>query len=288
MEFNNLNTDKRICGVIGNPLGHSLSPMMHNAGFKKLGLNYVYHPFEIPDYALSNTLKMLKTKNFRGLNVTHPFKIKILPFLDEIDALAAEIGAVNTVVNDGGTLTGYNTDAYGAQEALASAGVRVEDINGKILVVGAGGAARAVAIPIAKLSKKLIIANRTLERAEELCEKLNHLRPSSAETIKIEEIKNVIDTVELLINCTPVGMTGGPDGAPIQTNIINNQITVFDIVFSPMKTTLITAAQAAGAKVIFGYEMLINQGAKAFELWTGKTAPVDLMREVVLDELGKD
>ncbi len=288
MELSKISGDKKICGVIGNPLGHSLSPIMHNAGFKELGLNFIYVPFEVSEKGLANTLIMLKAKDFRGLNITHPFKIKIIDYLDELDELAEEIGAVNTIVNNEGTLTGYNTDTYGALEALSRNGVTIETSGGKILILGAGGAARAVAVPIAKAGKNLIIANRTLQRAEDLVDKLNSFTASGSEAIKIEEVETVIDTLDIVINCTPVGMKGGPGGVPIPTGLISNDLIIFDIVYSPRDTPLISAAKNVGAKVIYGYEMLIYQGMKAFELWTGESAPVDVMRETVINELGKD
>lgn len=287
MELSEISGDKKICGVIGNPLGQSLSPMMHNAGFKELGLNYVYVPFEIPENALANTLIMLKAKGFRGLNITHPFKIKIIDYLDKLDEIAEEIGAVNTIVNNGGTLTGYNTDTYGAMEALSRNGVTIETSGGKILILGAGGAARAVAVPIAKAGKNIIIANRTLKHAEELVDKLNSYTASCSEAISIGEVETVIDTVDIIINCTPVGMKCGPKGIPIPTGLIRNDLIIFDIVYSPRDTPLISAAQNLGAKVIYGYEMLIYQGIKAFELWTGQSAPGDVMKNVVVNELGK-
>ncbi|WP_455391991.1 shikimate dehydrogenase [[Eubacterium] cellulosolvens] len=278
--------EKIICGVIGNPLKHSLSPLMHNAAFGKLGLNYVYLLFEIPKSALENTLVMLKAKGegFRGASVTHPFKIEVMKHLNSVDDLAKEIGAVNTIVNNDGNLVGYNTDAAGAMEALKNNGVKLEGQNKRFLILGAGGAARAVAVPLAKLGHRIIIANRTYHRAIELAERLSDFTESKA--VKIGELDGVIKEVEVLINCTSVGMKGGLPGTPVPIKLLNENLIVFDIIYSPQKTPLITAAEDAGAQVIYGHEMFIHQGEKAFELWTGKTAPVEVMREAVLKELG--
>lgn len=276
--------DKTICGIIGNPLGHTLSPILHNAAFKEFGLNYVYLTFEIHEEDLGKTLDILKEKNFRGLSVTHPFKIKVMTYLDDIDEEAKEIGAVNTLVNDVGKLRGYNTDSFGALEALIRNGVDIEKGGKKFLILGAGGAARALTVPLVKMGNEVIIVNRTHQRGEELAQMLKKL--GEAEALKLDEIGNVIDDVEILINCTPVGMKGGPEGSPLPTQLITKDIIVFDMVYTPKDTPLLLAAKEVGAKVIYGYEMFIHQGAKAFELWTGKSAPEKLMRKIVLGELG--
>ncbi len=276
--------DKTICGIIGNPLGHTLSPIMHNAAFKELGVNYVYLTFEIHEEELGKTLNILKEKSFRGLSVTHPFKIKVMEYLDVVDEMAGEIGAVNTIVNDEEKLIGYNTDSFGALEALKRNGVDIEKGDKKFLILGAGGAARALSVPIVKMGNEVVIVNRTHQRGRELAQMLEKF--GKAEALKLDEIGNVIDDVEILINCTPVGMKGGPEGSPLPTQLIRKDIIVFDMVYSPKDTHLIEAAKEVGARVIYGYDMFINQGAKAFELWTCKSAPEKVMRKIVLGELG--
>jgi shikimate dehydrogenase len=276
--------EKTICGIIGRPLGHTLSPIMHNAAFKELGLDYVYLTFEIHEEELGKTLNILKEKNFRGLSVTHPFKIKVMEYLDVMDEMAEEIGAVNTIVNNEGKLVGYNTDSFGALEAMIRNHVDIEKGGKKILILGAGGAARALTVPLVKMGNEVIIVNRTHQRGEELAMMLKKL--GEAEAKKMDEIGNVVDDVEILINCTPVGMKGGPESSPLPTQLIRNDIIVFDMVYSPKDTPLLLAAKEVGAKVIYGYEMFIHQGAKAFELWTGENAPVEVMRKIVLGELG--
>jgi shikimate dehydrogenase len=276
--------DKTICGIIGNPLGHTLSPIMHNAAFKELGVNYVYLSFEIHENELKNNLDLLKEKGFRGLSVTHPFKIKVMNYLDDIDEEAKEIGAVNTIVNDVGKLKGYNTDSFGALEAMRRNGVDIEKGGKKFLILGAGGAARALTVPLVKRGNEVMIVNRTHQRGEELAQMLKKF--GKAEALTLDEIDVVMDGVEILINCTPVGMKDGPEGSPLPTKLIRKDIIVFDMVYSPKDTPLLLAAKELGAKVIYGYEMFIHQGAKAFELWTGESAPAEVMRKIVLDELG--
>jgi shikimate dehydrogenase len=279
----NLNSGKRVCGVIGNPLGQSVSPMMHNAAFEELGLNYIYQKFEISERELKNTILMLKAKNFVGLNITHPFKILIIDHLDKIDDLAKEIGAVNTILNRNGELIGYNTDSYGALAALQASGLILENMKHKILIIGAGGAARAAAVPLAKLGNTIIIANRTLKHAEEIVKILQ--KANSPEAVLLTDVYKVIEDVGVMINCTPVGMTGGPGGCVIPLEFLRKELVVFDMVYSPINTELISAARKSGSKVVYGYEMLISQGIKSFELWTGKSAPAQLMRKIVIDEL---
>ncbi len=283
MDFDNIDSKTTICGIIGKPLGHSLSPAMHNAAFAKLGLDFIYLALEIEKNELKDTLKELVKRDFRGLNVTLPYKIAIMDFLDEIDDIACEIGAVNTLVNRNGTLKGYNTDSIGAMEALKRAGVELENSSNKILILGAGGAARAVATPLAKMGSELIIANRTHQKGEELAGMLSKFANSKA--IGFNEIGDVVDEVNILINCTSAGMKGGLKDSPFPTHLLRSDLVVFDIVYSPKDTPLLLAAKKAGAKIIYGYEMFIYQGAAAFELWTGHHAPEEVMREVVINEL---
>ncbi|UCE37985.1 MAG: shikimate dehydrogenase [Thermoplasmata archaeon] len=282
MKRNDSNSKKRICGIIGKPLKHTLSPKMHNAAFKKLGLDYVYDSFEIEESELANTMKNLKKRNFRGLSVTLPFKIKVMEHLDDVDELAEDLGAVNTIVNDEGKLTGYNTDSPAAVEAIRRNKIDLEH-HMTILILGAGGAARAIALPLARMGKDVVIANRTFERARELATKFK-----SQGTIKVnilDDIEEIIEDVDMIINCTPVGMKGGPQGSPISPELLRKDIIVFDMVYSPKNTELVLAAQKSGAKVIYGYEMFIYQGVMAFEKWTCESAPIDVMQKVVLDAL---
>ena len=276
-------TKSTICGVIGNPLTHTLSPIMHNTAFKELGLDFEYQKFDVPEDQFISTLDDLKTKSFRGLSVTMPYKTKIIQYLDKLDNLASEIGAVNTVVNDDGLLTGYNTDAYGAIEALLRNGMDVKSKRYKILIVGAGGAARAIAFPLARLGHEIIIANRTFMNGVQLAMELSNI--TMATVLNLENVKDIIGNVRTIINCTPVGMKGSPEESPIPIELIKENMVIFDIVYSPKETFLIKEAKNIGAKIIYGYEMFVHQGVKAFELWTGENAPVEVMQKVVLENL---
>jgi shikimate dehydrogenase len=273
----------KLCGVIGNPLTYSLSPKMHNAAFKELGLDFEYQKFEVPEHQFLSTLDDLKSKSFRGLSVTMPYKTKIIQYLDKLDNLASEIGAVNTIVNDNGFLTGYNTDAYGAIEALKNNGINVESERHKILILGAGGAARAIAFPLARLGHEIIIANRTFMNGVQLAMELSNI--TMATVLNIDNVKDIIDNTRIIINCTPVGMKSKSEESPIPIELIKENMVIFDMVYYPKETFLIKEARNIGAKIIYGYDMLLHQGVKAFKLWTGKEPPIQTMKKVVLDEL---
>jgi shikimate dehydrogenase len=277
------NEKKRICGIIGNPLDHSLSPIMHNTAFSNLKLPYKYHVFEIKEDQLAATLDTLKFKDFKGVNITHPFKLRVIDFLDFLDNNAKDIGSVNTIINNSGRLTGYNTDSSGALVALKKSGLDLIDAQKKILILGAGGAARAAAIPLAKMENEIIIANRTYSKGEELAHSVSKF--GKGRVIKSDDIPNVIGNIDLLINATSVGMKGESQGMPISEDLIGPDLTVFDMVYNPKETPLLIAAKEKGAKVVYGHEMFLSQGALAFELWTKVKAPLDVMRKVVLKEL---
>lgn len=276
---------KRICGIIGNPLDHSLSPIMHNTAFSVLKLPYKYHVFEIKENQLVPTLDTLKFKDFRGVNITHPFKQKILDYLDFVDKNAHAIGSVNTIVNNNGRLTGHNTDSQGALMALKQSGVDLIDSKKKILILGAGGAARSCAIPLVKMKCEIIISNRTKSRGEELVRILKGI--GSADFVEHDKIQDIMENVDILINCTPLGMKGGQMGIPISEDLITSKIVVFDMVYNPKNTPLLLAAKKKGAKIVYGHEMFVSQGAASFELWTKEKAPLDVMKKIVLKELSK-
>jgi shikimate dehydrogenase len=276
------NKDKRICGIIGYPLKHSLSSVMHNAAFSALNLNFKYHVFEIKEDQLVQTLDALKFKNFKGLNITHPFKLKVMDYLDFIDDSAQMVGSVNTIINTNGKLTGYNTDSQGAISALTECKVNL-DAQNKILILGAGGAAHAVAIPLAKKKNQVFIANRTQSSAQELCSMLKPFCESEA--IALEKVPEIIDDMNILINCTPVGMMEGPKGTLISGDLMGSDLIVFDMVYNPKETPLLKAAKGKGAKIIYGYKMFVLQGALSFELWTKEKAPLEIMQKTVLENL---
>jgi len=279
--------ETKICGVIGDPVEHSMSPLMHNAAFRKLGLDYIYVPFRVKKEDLKETVESLRTLYVRGFNVTIPHKVAIIPFLDRLDSVAEKIGAVNTVVNDGGVLIGYNTDAAGFLKATKEKGVETKGKN--IIVLGAGGAARAISFILAQEGANLIIINRTIGKAREQAVKISQIFQREVGTLPLdrENLKKALEKANILINATSVGMSPNANETLVDSELIKPSLVVFDIVYNPFKTRLLREAERAGAQTISGVEMLVWQGASAFEKWTGVEAPVKLMREEVVKDVGK-
>lgn len=277
--INNINGSTKITGIFGYPIKHTLSPAMHNAAFKNLGLNYIYVPFEIKPENLKTAVKSILSLNIKGVNVTFPYKQKVMKFLDEIDPLAASIGSVNTIVNCDGKLKGYNTDGTGFLKDIKNYGFNPA---GKTAVlVGAGGAGRAVACILAANGiKKIYITDRTKKTAAELSKNI-----SNAEYIPLENWKSKLNETNILINTTPVGMHDG-DKAYISSSEINKNLFIYDVIYN-RKTELLIEAQKAKAKAYNGLGMLLYQGATAFELWTNTNAPIEIMRKTLLKEIKK-
>jgi shikimate dehydrogenase len=277
----------RICGIIGDPIEHTMSPVMHNAAFEKMGVDYLYVPFRVKKEALGKAIEGMRALNIRGLNVTIPHKVAIIPLLDKLDRFAEQIGAVNTVVNDDGVLTGYNTDASGFLQALLEKGI--EPAEKKVVMLGAGGASRAISFTLAERGAHLVILNRILEFdwAEELACQISQAFKREVKALKLDEgnLSSVLAGADVLINATSVGMYPSIDETPVTANLLSPDLVVFDIVYNPVKTRLLKEAEAAGAKTISGLDMFIWQGALAFEKWTGLKAPVELMREEVIKVL---
>jgi len=274
----------RVCGIIGDPIEHTMSPVMHNAAFEKMGVDYFYVPFRVKKEQLAKAIEGVRALNIRGLNVTIPHKVDIIPFLDGLDPLAKRIGAVNTVVNDEGILTGYNTDATGFLQALLERGI--EPRGGNIVILGAGGASRAISFILAETGSNLVILNRLLELdwAEELASRLSHTFAKEVEALELNQ-KNLAEALEkadILVNATSVGMTPSMDETLVPFNLLKPGLVVFDIVYNPIKTRLLREAEEAGAKIISGIDMLVWQGALAFEKWTGLKAPIELIRKEVI------
>jgi len=277
----------RICGIIGDPIEHTMSPVMHNTAFEKMGVDYLYVPFRVKKEELGKAIEGMRALNIRGLNVTIPHKVAIIPFLDKLDRLAERIGAVNTIVNDDGVLTGYNTDATGFLQALLERGI--EPAEKKMVILGAGGASRAISFTLAERGAHLVILNRLLELdwAEELAGQISHAFKKEVKALKLDEenLLTVLEGADVLINATSVGMYPNIDETPVTANLLSPDLVVFDIVYNPVKTRLLTEAEAAGAKTISGLDMFVWQGALAFEKWTGLKAPLELMREEVIKVL---
>lgn len=273
--------------VIGHPIEHSMSPIMHNAALKDLSLDYVYIAFNIPPNDLKKAVLGFKMFSIKGINVTIPYKENIIPYLDEIDPLAEKIGAVNTIKNEGKYLIGKNTDASGAKKALLDAGCEIT--GKKALILGAGGAARAVSFAISEDLDVVYIANRTEKRAIKLAKDLTNKTTIKAvgKNLSINTLKNLVNDVDILINTTPLGMYPNIEESPISEEMLHNNLFVFDIVYNPLETRLLKEARKIGCKTLGGLDMFVNQGALAFEWWTGKKPNLNLMKEKVVEFLGK-
>ncbi|MBI4284796.1 MAG: shikimate dehydrogenase [Chloroflexi bacterium] len=275
-----------VCGIIGDPIEHTMSPAMHNAAFAKLGLDYVYVPFRVKAEDLGQAVAGMRALSIRGLNVTIPHKVAAMPLLDELDPLAQKIGAVNTVVNDGGMLRGYNTDAYGFLQALLA---KAEPEGKKVVLVGAGGAARAIAFVLAERGAQLVILNRPQEMdwAVALAKRVGEAFRKNAEALELhrENLAKVLFDAAILVNATSVGMSPGVNETPVPADLLRDGLVVFDIVYNPLKTRLLREAEAADATTVSGIDMLVWQGALAFEKWTGQKAPVDAMKEAAVKAL---
>ena len=289
MEGNVISGKMKICAVIGDPIEHTMSPVIHNAAFKKLGLDYIYVPFRVRKEELGQAVEGIRALNIRGFNVTIPHKVAIMPMLDGLDPLAEKIGAVNTVVNNDGDLRGYNTDATGFLQALLEQGVEPRGKN--TVVLGAGGASRAVSYILAERGAHLTILNRQLEMdwAEELASRISYDFGKEVKALELsfENLAMVMERAEMLINATSVGMSPNSEDTPVPDQLLKSGLVVCDIVYNPIKTRLLREAEAAGARTMGGIDMLIWQGALAFEKWTEQPAPFDLMRKEAIKVLEK-
>ena len=279
-----MNSDARtqFCGVIGNPVGHSLSPAIHNSAFRKLGLNFVYLAWQVE--RIGDAIKGLRALgNFRGASVTIPHKVAAMPFLDHVEMTAQRIGAINTIVAEKGELTGYNTDATGALKALQEGGAELKDR--RIVIVGSGGAARAIAFAMAVESgaKQLTLLGiddpERTNLAQDICSNTSLV----VEDFHLNEttLRRVLPDTHVLIHCTPVGMSPNTDTTCIPSTLFHADLSVMDIVYNPVETRLLKDARQAGCRTIPGLEMFLHQAATQFELWTNQPAPVDVMRSVL-------
>jgi shikimate dehydrogenase len=279
----------KICGLIGDPIEHSMSPAMHNTAFKNRGLDYVYLPFRVAKARLGEAILGVKALNIRGLNVTIPHKVSVIPLLDELDPLAEKIGAVNTIINNDGVLKGYNTDAHGFLRAMLEQDI--EPDGKSIVMLGAGGASRAISFILAERGANLVILNRQLELdwAVKLGNSISRTFGRKVKALELNEqnLTPVLRKANILVNTTSVGMRPNTNETPIPARLLESDLVVFDIVYNPVKTKLLTEAESAGAKAISGLEMLVRQGALAFEMWTGLTAPLEIMRKATIRALKK-
>ncbi len=279
----------RICGLIGDPVEHSMSPAMHNSAFENKGIDYVYLPFRVEKEQLGRAISGVRALNIRGVNVTIPHKVSVIPLLDELDPLAERIGAVNTIINNDGVLKGYNTDAHGFLKAMLERGISPE--GKRVVILGAGGASRAISFILAEKGANLVILNRQLEIdwAVELASSISRAFGREVKALELNEpnLKQALENGDILVNATSIGMSPNTDETPVAAGVLKADLVVFDIVYNPLKTRLLAEAEDAGARAISGIEMLVWQGALAFEMWTGSKAPVELMKKEAIKALKK-
>ena len=277
----------KVVGVIGWPLGHTLSPPMHNAAFEKAGLDWVYVALPTPPETLEEAIRGMKALGMTGLNVTIPHKEAVMEFLDEVKAEAKQIGAVNTIWVEDGNLCGTNTDAYGFLASLDDEGVvRLE--NKAAAIIGSGGVARAIVTACASEGMKaLALTDIVIERAHALEDAVTKSFPQITVNVFEPEHPDLYDAVssaDVLVNATPLGMKPD-DPLPIEAEHIRSGSVVFDAVYNPAETKLLAAAARKECKAIGGLGMLAHQGARSFEIWTGVAPDVELMKEVLKQKL---
>lgn len=272
----------QFCGVIGNPVGHSLSPAIHNAAFRTLGLNFVYLAWQVE--AIGDAIKGLRALgNFRGASVTIPHKVAAIPFLDHVEQTAQRIDAINTIVAEKGALTGHNTDATGALRALREGEVELR--GRRIVVLGSGGAARAIAFALAAESgaeKLILLGIEDMERTR-LAQDIRATAAVTVEDSSLDEatLRRVLPAAHVLIHCTPLGMSPKVETTCVPSSLLHADLAVMDIVYNPRETRLLKEARHAGCRTIPGLEMFLNQAVEQFELWTNQPAPVEVMRQVL-------
>lgn len=291
LNYNNQqqNSFKTYC-IIGDPIEHSLSPIMHTSAFSYLRLNSSYIAFKVTEPELEDSVISLRRIKIAGFNVTIPHKVKIIEYLDKISAEAQKAGSVNTVKNENGKLIGFNTDIYGISEPLRNKIIEFDDI--EILIMGAGGSCRAALVSFSENNtkkngiKKIHIFNRNQERLNKVIELGRSLGlnciPHDYNDMDI--LKEVSLKSKIILNTTSIGLKD--ERSPINPSFINKGSIVFDIIYRPIYTNLLKNAKNAFAIPIFGYEMLLYQGAKAFEIWTGLKAPIEIMKKSLLGIFG--
>lgn len=279
----------KVVGVFGWPVAHSLSPAMHNAAFTALGLDYIYVPFPVAPESLEQAVRNLSALGIVGVNLTIPHKESVLPFLDEVTAEARLIGAVNTVHCTEGRLIGDNTDGRGFFEPLREQGFSAA--GQRVMVLGAGGAARAVVFQLAREGARVTLTNRTPERAERLAQAVREAGyPADAvQTIApqdTDQLAKALREATLLVHTTRVGMHPDTEGLPpVPLDRFHERLCVYDLVYNPVETRLLKEARKRGCSTLTGVKMLVYQGAVAFQRWTGYWPPTEVMEQAVLERL---
>ena len=280
----NIKGSTNIVGLIGHPVEHSFSPPMHNAAFKALNMDYAYVAFDVDHSDLKSAIEGAQSLNIKGFNVTIPYKIEVMQYLDELDEVADLIGAVNTI--DFKNLKGYNTDGIGAIKAIEEVSP-VKDKN--VIVAGAGGASRAISFYLAKYGAgSITVLNRNVDKAQSLAGDI--LASGLIDDVKadsISKISSCLKDADILVNTTPLGMHPNVDGSVAASDDMHEDLVVFDAVYNPHETLLLKEVAKAGAKPVYGIKMLLYQGAESFKIWTGREPPIDVMEDALKQYLGR-
>ncbi|HJU78732.1 MAG TPA: shikimate dehydrogenase [Nitrososphaeraceae archaeon] len=279
-----MSNDYRTYCIIGDPIDHSLSPAIHNAAFTTLGLNCTYIAFRVQEGQLKHSMDSLRAINIGGFNVTMPHKVTVLEYVDSSDRIVEMVGAANTVNNESGKFYAYNTDVIGFIEPLHQ---RKIDLGGfEVLILGAGGAARAVAVALSqeKGVARINIFNRNIDRSTNLANVINNLG-LRADIISHDEIQKIAFRSNLIINTTPLGMKN--EVSLIKSSSISKESIVYDIVYKPIETKLLENAKTAGAQIVYGYEMLLEQAIASFKIWFRIDPPIESMKKVLFGMFGE-
>ncbi|WP_054939561.1 shikimate dehydrogenase [Paenibacillus ihuae] len=283
MNGNHRNMDM-LLGVMGDPIAQSKSPVMHTAALKALGIPGAYVPLHINSGQLGEAVQAIRTLGFRGVNVTIPHKVAVMEYLDKLDESALAGGAVNTIVNDNGVLTGYNTDGIGYVRSLKAEAV--PELSGtRILILGAGGAARGIVSALLQENPaSIVIANRTADKAQELAAAWQGTGKVTGTAMA--GVAGIIPEADIVINTTSVGMFPYPGELPIDPGLLHGGLVVSDLIYNPLRTRLLEEGLRAGCTIHGGLGMFIYQGAYAFEYWTGQAAPTEIMRRTIIECFG--
>lgn len=277
--------ETKVVGLIGYPIGHTLSPAMHNRAFEYLDLNYIYLPFPVEENNLKGALRALPALGIVGVNVTLPYKEKVLAYLDEVTEEAELTGAVNTILVKDDRLIGYNTDGKGFIVSLRK-GAEIDPRGKRVVIIGAGGAGRAVSIQLAKEgAERIALFDIVFDKAQDLASHIEkYISKVKAKRLREEGLEKEIRGADILINATPVGIKPD-DPPPIDPKLLHPNLLVYDLIYNPPKTRLLSQAEEIGAKTLNGMGMLLYQGALAFTIWTGKEAPIEVMARALEEEL---
>ena len=268
--------------VIGDPIDHSLSPTIHNAAYRELGIECTYIAYKVDKGELATGIESLKKIKIAGFNVTIPHKIEMMRYLDNVDDTCKKIGAVNTVLNDDGILRGFNTDMDGFLEPIKRKEIQIK--NSKIFLLGAGGASRAIIAGFQKEgADNIVIANRTKENGDELAKFSNEIG-LDATSVQLDAMNELNSKFDFIVNASSLGLKGEKNIIP--SSLMDEQTTVYDIVYKPLKTDLINTAKEKNCKIIYGYEMLLGQAIRSFEIWLDQKAPYESMKRSILGGFG--